>query len=339
MTPAVEQILKDIRKKNYAPVYLLHGEEPYFVDLIAEEIEKTVVPEQEKGFNQFVVFGKDTQVGAVINMARRYPFMADRQLVLVKEAQGLGGLGEKANQALLEDYSKAPLPSTVLVLCHTGAFDERKALAKAIGQKGVLLNSKKLYDNKVPDWIGDYCRQQNVKISLKAIQMLVDYIGNDLKRLSGEIDKIMINLKTGEEISADTVERLVGISKEYNVFELQKALTLRDVLKANRIADYFSRNPKDNPLPPMLIILYQFFTKVLMVQASRDQSEKALATLLGVHTFFVKDYLQTARAYPLWKVAGIIRSIRRADALSKGIDAPTINEGAILKQLVYEILH
>ncbi|MGV3561535.1 DNA polymerase III subunit delta [Larkinella arboricola] len=339
MSPAVDQLLKDIRKKNYAPVYLLHGEEPYFVDLIAEEIEKTVVPEHEKGFNQFVVFGKDTQVGAVINMARRYPFMADRQLVLVKEAQQLGGLGEKANQTLLEEYSKAPLPSTVMVLCHTGAFDERKALAKAIGQKGVLLNSKKLYDNKVPDWIGEYCRQQNVKISLKAIQMLFDYIGNDLKRLSGEIDKIMINLKTGEEISADTVERLVGISKEYNVFELQKALTLRDVLKANRIADYFSRNPKDNPLPPMLIILYQFFTKVLMVQASRDQSDKGLSALLGVHTFFVKDYLQTARAYPLWKVAHIIRSIRQADALSKGIDAPTLNEGAILKQLVYDILH
>ncbi|GAB3338245.1 DNA polymerase III subunit delta [Larkinella ripae] len=339
MTPAVDQLLKDIRKKNFAPVYLLHGDESFFVEMIADELEKTVVPEHEKGFNQFVVFGKDAQVGAVMNMARRYPFMADRQLVLVKEAQQLGGLGEKANQSLLEDYAKAPLPSTVLVLCHTGPFDERKALAKAIGQKGVLLNSKKLYDNKVPDWIGEYCRQQQVKISLKAIQMLFDYIGNDLKRLAGEIDKIMINLKTGEEVSAETVERLVGISKEYNVFELQKALTLRDVLKANRIVDYFSRNPKDNPLPPMLIILYQFFTKVLMVQASRDQSEKALATLLGVHTFFVKDYLQTARAYPLWKVAGIIHSIRQADATSKGVEAPTINEGAILRQLVFEILH
>lgn len=339
MTPAVEQILKDVRKKNFAPVYLLHGDETYFVDLIAEEIEKSVVPEHEKGFNQFVVFGKDAQVGSVMNMARRYPFMAERQLVLVREAQQMGGLGEKANQHLLEEYAKAPLPSTVLVLCHTGPFDERKALAKAIGQKGVLFNSKKLYDNKVPDWIGDYCRQQNLKISLKAIQMLFDYIGNDLKRLGGEIDKMKINLKAGEEISAETVERLVGISKEYNVFELQKALTLRDVLKANRIADYFSRNPKDNPLPPMLIILYQFFTKVLLVQASRDQSEKHLASVLGVHTFFVKDYLQTARAYPVWKVAGIIHSIRQADAHSKGVDAPTVNEGAILKQLVFEILH
>ncbi|MFC5408289.1 DNA polymerase III subunit delta [Larkinella bovis] len=339
MSPAIDQLLKDIRKKNVAPVYFLHGEETYFVDLIADEIEKTVVPEHEKGFNQFVVFGKDAQVGTILNMARRYPFMADRQLVLVREAQQLNGLGEKANQALLEDYAKAPLSSTVLVLCHTGAFDERKALAKAFAQKGVLLNSKKLYDNKVPDWIGDYCRQQGVKISLKAIQMLFDYIGNDLKRLAGEIDKITINLKAGEEISAETVERLVGISKEYNVFELQKALTLRDVVKANRIVDYFSRNPKDNPLPPMLIILYQFFTKVLMVQASRDQSEKSLATLLGVHTFFVKDYLQTARAYPVWKVAGILHAIRQADAHSKGVDAPSLTEGDILKQLVFAILH
>ncbi|MGA0558706.1 DNA polymerase III subunit delta [Larkinella sp. VNQ87] len=339
MTPAVEQLLKDIRKKQFAPVYLLHGDEPYFLDLLTEEIEKAAIPEHEKGFNQFVVFGKDVQVGAVINMARRYPFMAERQLVLVKEAQQLGGFGEKANVSLLEDYAKAPLSSTILVLSHTGNFDERKALAKAIGQKGVLFNSKKLYDNKVPDWIGDYCRQQNAKVSLKAIQMLFEAIGNDLKRLAGEIDKIMINLKPGEEISAETVERLVGISKEYNVFELQKALTLRDVVKANRIVDYFGRNPKDNPLPPMLIILYQFFTKVLMVQASRDQSEKHLATLLGVHTFFVKDYLQTARAYPLWKVAGIVHSIRKADAWSKGIDTPSMSEGAILKQLIFEILH
>ncbi|WP_128543440.1 DNA polymerase III subunit delta [Larkinella soli] len=339
MTPAIEQVLKSIRKKELQPLYFLHGEEPYYIETIADEIEKVAVPAQEKGFNQFMVFGKDTDVGAVLNMARRYPFMAERQLVLVKEAQQINGFGEKAAQSLLEEYAKSPLPSTILVLCHTGPFDERKGLAKAFGQKGVLIQSKKLYDNKVPDWIGEYCRQQGAKISLKAIQMLFDYIGNDLKRLAGEIDKILINLKVEEEISAETVERLVGISKEYNIFELQKALTQRDVVKANRIVDYFSRNPKDNPLPPMLILLYQFFSKVLMVQASRDQSEKSLAATLGVNPFFVKDYLQTARAYPLWKVAGAIHSIRRADALSKGINAPTLSEGEILKQLVFEILH
>lgn len=339
MTPAIEQVLKDIRKKQFAPVYFLHGDEPFYLDKLADEIEKVAVPEHEKGFNQFVAFGKDTDVGGVLNMARRYPFMAERQLVLVKEAQQLGGLGEKAGQSLLEDYALNPLTSTILVLCHKGPFDERKSLAKAFGQKGILLQSKRMYDDKVPNWIGDYCRQQGQKVSLKAIQLLFDSIGNDLKRLAGEIDKILINLKVGEEISAETVERYVGISKEYNIFELQKALTQRDVLKANKIVDYFSRNPKDNPLPPMLILLYQYFTKVLMIQASRDQSEKGLASLLGVNPFFVKDYLQAARAYPLWKVASIIHSIRVADARSKGIDAPTLSEGQILKQLVFEILH
>jgi len=339
MTPAIDQLLKDIRKNKLAPLYLLHGDEPFYLDQLADEIEKVAVPEAEKGFNQFVVFGKDTDVGAVLNMARRYPFMAERQLVLVKEAQQLGGFNEKGAQTLLEDYALSPLPSTVLVLCHQGNIDERKALPKAFAKQGVLLQSKKLYDNKVPDWIGDYCRQQGTKVSLKAIQMLADFIGNDLKRMASEIQKILLNLQAGEEISAETVERLVGISREYNIFELQKALTQRDVLKANQIVDYFSRNPKDNPLSPMLILLYQFFAKVLMVQSSRDQSDKTLASLLGVNPFFVKDYLQTARAYPLWKVAGIIHSIRRADALSKGINAPVQTEGAILKQLVFEILH
>ncbi|WP_234733865.1 DNA polymerase III subunit delta [Tellurirhabdus bombi] len=339
MTPAIDQLLKDIKKKQFAAVYLLHGDESYYIDKIADELEKAVVPEAEKGFNQLIAFGKDTDVGAVLNMARRYPFMGDRQLVLVKEAQDIGGFKDKASQNLLEDYVLKPLPSTVLVLCHKGAFDERKSLPKAFAQKGVLLQSKRLYDDKVPNWIGDYCRQQNAKVSLKAIQMLFDYIGNDLKRLAGEIDKVLINLKPGEEISAETVERLVGISKEYNVFELQKALTQRDVVKSNRIVDYFSRNPKDNPLPPMLILLYQFFAKVLMVQASRDQSEKGLASLLGVNPYFVKDYMLAARAYPLWKVAAIIHAIRQADGLCKGINAPTINEGEILKELVFNVLH
>jgi len=344
MTPAIDQLLKDIRKNKLAPVYLLHGDEPYYLDLLAEEIEKVAIPPAEKGLNQFVVFGKDTDVGGVLNMARRYPFMADRQLVLVKEAQQLGGWEDKSSQTLLEDYVLSPLPSTILVLCYKAqdgrkALDERKSLPKAFAAKGVLLQSKRMYDDKVPNWIGDYCRQQGAKVSLKAIQLLFDSIGNDLKRLAGEIDKILLNLRAGEEITAETVERLVGISKEYNVFELLKALGQRDLVKANRIVAYFGRNPKDHPLPPMLILLHQFFTRVLQVQASRDQSEKHLAALLGVNPFFVKDFLQAARAYPLWKVAAILGCIRRADARSKGIDTPTMTEAENLRQLVFEILH
>lgn len=339
MIPAVETLLKDIRAKRLQPVYLLHGDEPYYLDRIATEIEKVAIPVAERGFNQFVLFGKDTDVGGVINYARRYPFMAERQLVVVKEAQQLNGLKEKSGQTLLEEYALNPLISTTLVFCHNDPLDERKAWVKAFGKKGVLLGVKKLYENKLVDWIGDYCRQQGVKISPKACQLLADHIGNDLKRLASEIDKILLNLRVDEEISAATVERLVGISKEYNVFELQKALVQRDVVKANQIVDYFGRNPKDNPLIVILGQLFSYFSKVLLVQASKDQSDKALASVLGVNPYFVKDYLQAARTFPLVKVAAIIHALRRADALSKGIDAPTLSESDILRQLVFEVLH
>ncbi|GAB3575142.1 DNA polymerase III subunit delta [Spirosoma luteolum] len=344
MIAAVDTLLKDIRNKRIAPVYLIHGDEPYYIDRIAGELEKVAVPAAERGFNQFVLFGKDTDVGAVLNYARRYPFMAERQLVLVKEAQQLSGINDKSAQTLLEDYALNPLASTILMLCYTkeegkSGLDERKAWVKAFGQKGKLLGVKKLYDNKVPDWVGEYCREQGAKVSPKACQLLADHIGNDLKRLASEIDKILINLHVGEEISASTVERLVGISKEYNVFELQKALASRDVVKSNRIIDYFARNPKDNPLVVILSQLFGYFSKVILVQATKDQSDKALAGVLGVNPFFVKDYLSAARAYPLPKVADIIHAIRRADALSKGIDAPTMNESDILRELIFTILH
>ncbi|MFD2934147.1 DNA polymerase III subunit delta [Spirosoma flavum] len=344
MIPAVDALLKDIRNKRIAPVYLIHGDEPFYLDRIAEELEKVAVPIAERGFNQFVLFGKDTDAGAVLNYARRYPFMAERQLVLVKEAQQMSGINDKSTQTLFEDYALNPLASTILMLCYVkeegkSGLDERKSWVKAFAAKGKLLSIKKLYDAKIPDWVGEYCREQGVKISPKACQLLADHIGNDLKRLASEIDKMLINLHVGEEISAATVERFVGISKEYNVFELQKALVQRDVIKANQIIDYFGRNPKDNPLVVILAQLFGYFSKVILVQASKDQTDKGLAPLLGVNPYFVKDYLTAARTFPLSKVAAIINSIRRADARSKGIDAPTMNEGDILRELVFEVLH
>lgn len=344
MIPAVENLLKEIRNKRIAPVYLIHGDEPYYLDLLADQLEQVAVPVAEKGFNQFVLFGKDTDVGTIINYARRYPFMAERQLVLVKEAQQITGIGDKSSQQLLEDYALKPLSSTILMLCFNKedskfTVDERKSWIKAFGKNGILLGIKKLYENKLVDWVADYCHKQGVKVSPKACQLLADNIGNDLKRLAGEIDKILLNLHVGEEISAATVERLVGISREYNVFELQKALVNRDVVKANRIVDYMGRNPKDNPLVVILAQLYSYFAKVLLVQASRDQSEKGLAPVLGVNPFFVKDFTQAARTFPIAKVADIIHSLRRADARSKGIDCPTLSESDILRDLVFEVLH
>ncbi|MFN3379860.1 MAG: DNA polymerase III subunit delta [Runella zeae] len=337
LTP--EQALKEIRQKKLQPLYFIYGDEPYYIEQLAEAIEKVAVPEAEKGFNQFVLFGKDVDLGAILNYARRFPFMAERQLVLVKEAQQVGGIDNKEKNTLLEDYATRPLSSTILVLCFQGNFDMRKSLPKTFEKNGVLVQCKKMYDNKLPDWVGEYTRSLGAKISIKAIQMLVENIGNDLKRITSEIDKILLNLSASDEITAGVVEKYVGISKEYNVFELQKALTQRDVIKANKIANYFAIHTKENPLPQVLIILYNFFSKVLVIHGTQDKSEGNLASVLGVNPFFVKDYLSAARQYSLGHVVNAIKAIRYADNASKGIESGTVNEEAILKELIFRILH
>ncbi|TLV02986.1 DNA polymerase III subunit delta [Dyadobacter luticola] len=339
MAQTPDSILKEIRSKTFQPIYFLHGDEPYYIDSITDELEKRVVPESEKGFNQFVLYGKDIDLTGVLGYAKRFPFMSERQLVIVKDANKLGGIEQKEQQARLEDYALNPLKSTVLVFCFHANADERKAYIKAINTKGAVVQSKKMYDNKLPEWVSSFCQHEGVKISPKAIQMLVDNIGNDLKRLSNEIRKIMVNLRVDEGIDAGAVERFVGISKEYNVFEFQKALMNRDILKANQIATYFSANPKDNPLSPILIILFGFFSKLLIAHTSKDKSERSLATELGVNPYFVKDYLLACRNYPLPKVANIIHYLRESDGRLKGLDGVSISEGELLRELVFKILH
>jgi DNA polymerase-3 subunit delta len=339
MAQSPDVALKEIKSKKYKPLYFLHGDEPFFIDNIAEELEKRIVPESEKGFNQFVLYGKDTDVAGVLSYARRFPFMAERQLVLVKDANKLGGIEQKEQQARLEDYANNPLTSTVLVLCFHNNADERKSYIKAFNTHGLVVQSKKMYDNKLPEWVSSFCQAEGVKISPKAIQMIVDNIGNDLKRLTNEIRKIMVNLNPDQGIDADAVERFIGISKEYNVFEFQKALANRDALKANRIATYFSANSRDNPLAPILIILYNFFGKVLLTHASKDKSEKGLAAELGVNPFFVKDYNHAARNFPMNKAVNVIHYLREADARMKGLDGVAIPEGELLKELVFKIIH
>ena len=339
MAQTPDVVLKEIRGKKYKPLYFLYGDEPYYIDSIADELEKRIVPESEKGFNQFVLYGKDTDVAGVLSYARRYPFMADRQLILVKDANKLGGIEQKEQLTRLEDYALNPLSSTVLILCFQANADERKAYVKAFNKHGVVVQSKKLYDNKLPDWVAAFCQAEGVKISPKAVQMIVDNIGNDLKRLTNEIRKIMVNLRVDQGIDAEAVERFVGISKEYNVFEFQKALATRDVLKANRISTYFAANSKDNPLSPILIILYGFFTKVLLVHVSKDKSEKGIAAELGINPFFVKDYNLAARNFPLQKAAHVIHYIRECDGRLKGLDGVSVPEGELLKELVFKIVH
>ncbi|NIJ54115.1 DNA polymerase III subunit delta [Dyadobacter arcticus] len=339
MAQTPDSILKEIKGKTFRPIYFLHGDEPYYIDSIADELEKRVVPDSEKGFNQFVLYGKDIDLTGALGYAKRFPFMSERQLVIVKDANKLVGIEQKEQQTRLEDYALNPLLSTVLVFCFHANADERKAYLKAISLKGAVVQSKKMYDNKLPEWVSSFCQHEGVKISPKAVQMLVDNIGNDLKRLANEIRKIMVNLRVDEGIDANAVERFVGISKEYNVFEFQKALMHRDVFKANQIATYFSSNSKENPVSPILIILYGFFSKLLLTHASKDKSERNLATELGVNPYFVKDYLLACRNYPLAKVTNIIHYLRECDGRLKGLDGVSIPEGELLRELVFKILH
>jgi DNA polymerase-3 subunit delta len=335
-----EQVFALIKSRQFAPVYFLQGEEPYYIDLISDSIEKNALPEHEKGFNQVILYGKDITIGNLLNQARRFPMMAEKQVIIVKEAQDIQDLNREDGQKLLESYIERPLASTILVINYKyKTLDGRKSLAKTVDRHAIFVDSKKLYDNKIPDWISAYLKEKGMSIHPAATQMLADSIGNDLSRLSNEIDKLLLNCQGKKEITTELVHQFVGISKEYNMFELQKALTQKDVLKANQIIQYFEANPKNNPLVVVVATLFTFFCKVLVAHHSKENSEAGLAKVLGVNPFFVKDYLQALRAFPLVKVISIIHYLRIADLQSKGVEAGQASEGQILKELVFKILH
>ncbi len=334
-----EAALKNLKNKQIVPLYLLMGDEPFYLERVVDFLEEITIPPPERSFNQFVLFGKDHSVVSLMGYAKRFPMLADRQLVLVKEAQGLSGLEAKESTRLLEEYAHKPMPSTVLVLCFKELVDERKSWVKAFEKNGVVVASRKLYESKIPDWIAAYCHERGAKVSKSALMMLAEYVGNDLKRLANEIDKILLNLQAGQAITAEVVELYSGISKEYNSFEFQKALFLRDVMKANRIAAYFASNPKNNPLQPILTVLYNSFSKLLSVHTAIDSSEKGLALLLNVNPYFVKDFLIGAKNYPFEKTADVLHTLRTIDARSKGVEAGSWDDALLLQELVYEVLH
>lgn len=333
------ELLKDLKKKNYAPIYLLHGDEPYYVDAITNFFEENILPPADQSFNQFVIFGKDVTIPTVLSYAKRFPMMSEYQVVIVKEAQAIQGIGQKDMTKLIEDYAKNPLTSTILVLSSKDGFNENLTWVKAINTKGVVVNSRKMYDSKLPEWIINYCHDHGLKISQKAVMMLAEFIGNNLKRLVSELEKISLNLKVGEEINAGIIEKYIGISKEFNVFEFQKSLIQKDVLKANQIIEYFKSNPKENPITPIILNLFTFFSKLILVHSAADKSEKGLAVTLGVNPFFVKDYLLGARNYSLGKTVQVINFLRKFDAKSKGVENVSASESELLKELTFMILH
>jgi DNA polymerase III subunit delta len=340
MATTPDAVIKDLKSNKYSPIYFLQGEESYYIDYIANYIEANALDEAAKGFNQVVVYGKDANMAQILNHARRYPMMSDRQVVIVREAQDIQDLGKEDGLKLLESYLKNPQPSTILVFCHKyKTIDGRKAIGKSLDKFAVFVTTKPLYDNQVPDWIDSYIKSKGFSIIDKAKQMLADNIGNNLERLSNEIDKMLINFKDKGEIDPGTVQKYIGISKDYNVFELQKALMVKDVLKSNQIINYFGANPKTNPIIPIIALLFTFYSKLLLVHHSKDKTESSLAKALGLNPYFVKEYLIAVRNYPLGKVIQNISHLRKADNQSKGIGSGSLSEAQILKELIFNLLH
>ncbi|QQL48426.1 DNA polymerase III subunit delta [Mucilaginibacter ginkgonis] len=337
-----QDILKDLKSRKFKPVYLLHGEEPYFIDVVSNYVEHNILPDAEKGFNQSVFYGKDTDIMTVLGAAKRYPMMADYQVVLVKEAQdmkwGKEDDDKKGINPLLS-YLDNPLPSTILVFCYKyGKFDKRKKAYKAIDKNGLIFESAALYDNKLPAWIKGYVTSKSYKIAPQASAMLAEYLGNDLSKIANELDKLMLNIAAGQEISLKEIQDNIGISKEYNVFELQTALARKDVFKANQIINYFDANQKANPIVVVLANLNTFFTKILQVHYLKDKSQNGIARELGINPFFAKDYEAAARSFDYGKTMNIISLLRECDLRSKGVDGGAPH-GELMKEMLFKILH
>ena len=329
-----EQILSEIHKKNFAPVYFLTGEEPYFIDMISDTIENEALDEAERAFNQIVVYGRDVDVETIANHARSFPMMGDRMVVIVKEAQDVQHLED------FEKYLETIPATTVLVFAYKyKKFDKRKTLAKKIDKKGVWFESKKLYDSNIPGWIQNYLKAEGYSITPKATQMLADYLGTDLHKVANELKKLVIALPKNNSISDADVERNIGISKDYNVFELQNAIGSRDVLKANRIVNYFGDNVKENPLLVTAISLYGYFTKLLKLHYATDTSQAALASTLGVSPFFVRDYQMAARNYSIADCVRCIGVLREFDLKSKGYNVGEVSQKDLYREMVFKILH
>ena len=330
----VIQIVNDIKTGQIKPIYFLMGEESYYIDKISDYIEQHVLDDSEKGFNQVVMYGRDTSIDDIISSAKRYPMMAERQVLIVKEAQDLSRTIDK-----LESYALQPQPTTVLVINYKyKKLDKRKKVYKAIAKNGLIYESKKLYENQVSDWIRRVLGGKKYNIEPKASHLLVEFLGTDLSKISNELDKLTSVLPAETIINANHIEENIGISKDFNNFELRKAIGEKNILKANRIINYFSQNTKNNPLVMSISLLNSFFTQLLMYHGLKDKSKGSVSKALSVNPYFVGDYVTAAKNYPMRKVSQIIGLLREADMKSKGVGANQSHPD-ILKELVFKIIH
>ena len=331
----VKQLVTDIKNGNLKPIYFLMGEEPYYIDKISDFIENTVLAEEERGFNQMVLYGRDVTIDDIVGNAKRYPMMAEHQVVIVKEAQDLSRTIEK-----LASYAENPQPTTVLVVNYKyKKIDKRKALYKSLKKTGVIYESKKLYENQVADWICRVLSSKKYTISTKAAQMLVEFLGTDLSKINNELEKLQIILPEGTQITPTHIEENIGISKDYNNFELRKAIGEKNIVKAFKIVNYFAENPKDNPMVVTVALLFNFFSQLLHFHGLKDRSPRSVASALKINPYFVNEYIAAAKYYPMRKVSTIVATLREFDVKSKGVGANSVPQGDLLKELLVKILN
>lgn len=332
---SLESLMDDLKRKIYKPIYFLFGEEPYYIDRISDYIIDTVLPESEKAFNQTVIYGKDCDALSVIDIARKYPMMASYQLVVLKEAQELKNFDD------LYHYIENPLKSTILVINYKyKSPDKRKKVFKSLEKNAVVFESERLYEERIPNWIAQYLNRKNFKIEPKAAVLLTEFVGNDLSKVANELDKLMIiSGNDSQIITSQLIEKNIGISKEYNNYELQNALARKDILKANRIINYFAGNQKTVHIAQTISSLFFFFSRLLLIHSLEDKSSRNIAASLKINPYFVREYETAIKNYSISKIKQIISLLREYDMKSKGFGNVSSSEGALLKELIYKIVH
>ena len=337
---AHRQIIRDIRAGKFSSMYVLHGEESFFIEEIYKEIISNLVDEASKDFNETILYGRDTDLSDILAAARRVPMMSDRQLVLVKEAQELKCWKRKDELEKLAAYAESPVSSTVLVFCYMNKkIDGRSKAVKTLSKNGILFLSDKIRDYKLPQWISEYITSVKLSIDSQSSTLLAEYLGNDLSKVVNEITKLKISLPEGSTITSEIIEKHIGISKDYNVFELQHALGTKNIDKASRIVNHFEANPKNNPLAMVIPVLSAYFSRLFIYHGLKDKSQSSAARAMSCSPYAVKDYASAARVFPAAKVARIFGYLRDADRKSKGQGNATISDGMLLRETVFKILH
>ena len=332
--PGFQQVLGDLKKGVFAPVYLLHGEESFYIDDIASYIENSVLDETERDFNQVVLYGKDSTPKQVIDNARQFPMMAKYRVVILREAQGMKDFKD------LGDYIANPSNQSIVVLCHKyKKLDGRSALLKNAQKNGVVFYSKKLYDNQIPNWISNRSKDYNLVMNSESAYLMAEFLGADLSKIDKELEKLSVVLGEGQKVEMDDVKKHIGLSKDYNSFELNNALAVKDTIKANRILNYFEANPKSTHITQIMGMLTNFFSKVFIVQQNFQNKDSILASEIGVSPFFIKDYRQAAKSYPKVKLIQIFSLLAEYDLRSKGVNNKSVSHSDLLKELIFKILH